>query len=186
MYRLFFNATDLPLNAKAGVAVQQLTFLDVDVTAAELDAALDLGLVVSASQYAQQVVPGAANGRMLVRAQDRGMKGKNIRVAVVIAGGTVARTVVLGGTALAPDITINPATTGGVVNGSETATAMVAAINATVNVFNLITASVLAPDTGAGLVSTAQALTALGPAATPLMADGLKHRTGEFFSHPAF
>jgi hypothetical protein len=74
---------------------------------------------------------GAANAAVTATANWPGAVGNNIQFGIVVAGGTVARSIVTTIQAATgqPIITVNPATTTGVVNGTETATAIAAAIN---------------------------------------------------------
>lgn len=178
--RLFVNPTEAPINAKAATPVDRLGVRDVDVTAAELATAIDAGLLAGTSRYANRILAGAANGRVLVRsAVKEGKEGRDARVAIVVDPGTVARSIAVAG----KDVTINVATTGGAVNASETATNIAAAINANGAAAALVTAAVAETDTGAGLVA-ADALAALGPAAPALILDKNNRKlAGELLAH---
>lgn len=74
---------------------------------------------------------GAANAAVTATANWPGVIGNSIQFGIVVAGGSVARSIVTTIQAATgqPIITVNPATTTGVVNGTETATAIAAAIN---------------------------------------------------------
>jgi hypothetical protein len=175
--RLTFNPSTAPINAKAGVPVPGISALDVDLTAAELDAAITLGLLAGPSRYASKICAGAANGRVLVRAAREGEGGKLYRVQFLNPGGTVGRSITVTGR----DIVVSLAVTGGAINGTETATNIAAAINADAIAKQLVVASVAEADTGAGLVAV-EPLTALGPAIALLGSDQ-RHAAAEYLSH---
>lgn len=80
---------------------------------------------------------GVAGKEIKLEALTVGTAGNSITLAIVVAGGSVARTI----TAAGSDITVNVATTAGAVNATETAAAIVAAINADADSNALVLAS---------------------------------------------
>lgn len=97
--------------------------------------------------------PAGVNNGITFRS--KALPGNVVRVAFVVSGGTVARSISVAGN----DITVNLATTTGAVNGTETATAIAAAINANASAAALVSATASEGD-GTG-VTAALAMTAL-------------------------
>lgn len=114
-----------------------------------------LGVKIAVGASLTTAIAGV-NNDITYTAKVEGLAGNSIRVTYVVAAGTVARSIVVAGN----DITVNLATTAGVVNATETATNIVAAINATTAAAAKLTAAVKTGDTGAGLLA-AMALTNL-------------------------
>lgn len=174
--QLCLNPTEAAINAKAATPVPPLRALDVDLLpATEIAAALLLGLIIGPSRYASRIGLGAANGRVLYRAVEEGERGKTISVVIVNQGGSLARIINVTGRV----VTISPTTVGGAI--SDTATVLVAALNADAGFKNLLVASVAETDTGAGLV-LADAGGALGPV-PPLLGNAERKRAGELLAH---
>jgi len=93
---------------------------------------------------------GTSNAAVTYTAKVGGARGNDIRVAQVVDAGTVARSVVVTyDSSGRPTVTVNLATTGGAVNGSETASAIAAAVNADLEASQFVTAA--AGGTGASV-----------------------------------
>lgn len=95
---------------------------------------------------------GTVNAAVTYTANWPGTVGNNIQTAHVVAGGSVARSIVTTIQAATgqPIITVNPATTTGTVNGTETATAIAAAVNNDPIASQYVTAT--AGGTGASII----------------------------------